>query len=242
MIGQKTCLRRPIMFEHEKQRECLYCLNGEFGDFTIGPFVGAGYSGTVYQVRHNPTRALYVAKFLALEETDAKTSSICVNTARNEFEKEWKKAANLGELGLAPTVFYVTELPSVLDADPNTKQAVRLGVIISEKWDLSLREYIDQHPAKFKANEEKIDALILALAQNYIKHDLYHADVHARNIVLKLDAEFNVQNLTFIDFNGFALQDKLELQRKSVRKLDMPTRLSRLVQEMIIGAKEEPAV
>jgi len=236
-----TCLERKLQHEAEKGKVCKYCLlKGTFGDsktnneYAVKEFVGSGYAGTVYRVQNTTTHSFFVAKFLALETNDELPETSCVNTTFEAFEKEWQQAADLGSKGLAPRVIYVDRVVSFLDG-----LSVELGVIVSDQWDISLNDYMNLFPTQFKENEKDIDQQLASLGEKYAENNIYHADVHKRNIVLKLDPKTKkVVALTFIDFNGFSFNSKLRQLKK--RKPDATAH--DLINEMISGAKEEPAV
>lgn len=204
-------------YDHPTDDLCKICFTGAcFDKYQIQEELGSGSGGVVYSVYNKEDKKIYAAKLIPLlpgiekqrsalsldSKTDTKISSTCATVTQSAFDREVKMSSILSKAKLAPVLrdYFICSIRVSNKSIQSTSEIRKLGIIISDKWDISLREYINSHPSEYKDNREMISLGIESLIDNYIKAGLYHGDLHRGNVVLKLNSRDEPDELTFIDF------------------------------------------
>ena len=198
---EQLCIQRTL--ERSRYRGkgflCKFCDVSVLG-YTIQKFIGEGVTGMVYEAVHQESGKIVVIKFIPLE-TEGK-HSICFSVAPNVYRNEVRLNVFLSKQKLVPYVYGTGMTQGIYTHFKDVrrqKRTINIGYIVSEKWDLTLREYMLNYPQQFEANEGLIDEMIRKVGQQYLDFGLYHEDLHSRNIVLKVNANGDPADLVFID-------------------------------------------
>lgn len=166
-----------VKWSLEIDRKCLHGL-------TIDKYLSQGRTSVVYSTTDNR-----VIKFIPLGIFNDEKSII---KEIENTKKVIKLALFEGPLETRRCKSKVTIGNEIINTDTI--------LMVLPRWDLDFDTYKQKGKIDQK-NKEIIFKLFNELAAKYIKYGLYLRDLHEKNIVLKLDLEGNVKDLTFIDFN-----------------------------------------
>jgi serine/threonine protein kinase len=99
-----------------------------------------------------------------------------------------------------------------------------IGIIVSELWDCTLGDYMKQTGRKV-IPKLVVDKVQQQLDQLHSHCNLAHMDIHAGNIMLKLDSSTNaIVDVTLVDFGNAVHLDSIdeELMQLTIEMCDLP--------------------
>jgi serine/threonine protein kinase len=144
--------------------------------YDFGSVLGSGTSGTVYQAQKSEKRK------------GAKDVAIKVQMAGEDFGEELRQVKQWSKLGAGPTFIQAWVADGV-------------GFIATDKWDMSLLDYIQglPEPNKFKLSEGlafKLETLIRRMHEQ----NVVHGDILEKNILVNVGPDGQVCDLVLTDF------------------------------------------
>jgi hypothetical protein len=192
----------PIRFEkHGENFRCdLGCLNG----YEFKSNLGQGSFGVVYSLRRGGKLINKVAKIVMIDVPIPDEDCIISNPKTNfrkdcgynsleGFMKEVKMHRAANQKGFGPQIHEAWICDRFYH--PSLGQ-FKAGIIVMDRWDTTLEAYKDQHPAQKKA----LWNMAKELATKMKAAKLAHYDLHAGNIMLRLDKDDKIKHIGPIDF------------------------------------------
>lgn len=161
----------------------------------------SGNYGTVYKacIKH---RCNYAIKMVAIIDRDHHQYSDNVLDGGSEniadFVRETSIYTHMAALRLAPNVYDIGICENLNYTDPSTDVA-RVGYILTDAWDMTLKEYIKKYPELDLLNDNSFLSKLLAKCDILKKWIVVH-DLHLGNIVLKVTTMSKIADIAFIDF------------------------------------------
>lgn len=212
---------------------CQYQLaHGKIDRYVIDKIIDEGAFGSVYRVHTYVSKELkyYAAKFVPLY---TKPNILCSSMSLKRFEDEVKYTIEMSKLGLSPKFIESFVIDSKLVNDikevPEKYHSliqrggyyIKIGVIISELWDMALYMYKYKYPIKYSENKDLIEKLFTKMVDKYLDNKMVHHDMHSANIMLKLDKDNNVLDMISIDFaNVRPINSKDEIDKARITMYD----------------------
>lgn len=187
-------LQLPLQTPQQKSSFSWYLpadCQKKFGNLQIKGLLGSGKYGSIYEACEESVCQKIV------KVVDIKTP----HTYEDKFQNEAKLNKMASDLGVSPK-FYTAFTCSNVPTKPG--QTEDFGFIITEKWDMSLKQYFETYKKEIPGN---LVTLIKQKLEKLIQNKIYHHDMHEGNIVLKLNKTTHAPiDIGFIDF-GQALYD-----------------------------------
>lgn len=186
---------------------------GCFGPYKLLQWIGEGQSGTVYAAvpsrgagEEGAVGADLAIKLVPLDVPiptddcvldDPSTFRDCLTVSQDDFWKEVKMSREMGALGVGPAVLAAGICRQV---ETPHQGLIDVGYMVQPKWDQSLESYVDQFPQKFLENRRRLYQRLARRAAALDSIGLTHVDMHGNNVMVNLDADQNVEDAIFIDF------------------------------------------
>ena len=178
-------------------------------EFPIKELVGEGRFGSVFVtcIAHNCN---YIVKLVPLHvfipttncDLSRQKTSECESVSKVVFEQEIKFSKLFSDLDIGPKFLVGGICDGIANKYQDYPKGFSVGFIVQEKWDMSLEDYAYQFPDKTVENYDIIEKILLTKAHKFDEYGHFHWDLHAGNVLLRLDKENNVVDLTPTDF-GF---------------------------------------
>jgi serine/threonine protein kinase len=187
---------------------CFYELPPCLSQYKILKRLGEGSYGAVYDAGD------YVIKCIPI---GTNVCDFCIMSTRAHFKLESLLTSYLSDLGLGPSLIETKECATKATSESiRDPKMVSIGILIMEKWDITLADYKAQYPNLFEHNKEEIREAVLDQIELYIKYSVLHLDTKPQNTMLKLTNEKQMSKLTFIDFGVVSINSPFpkEQQRK----------------------------
>jgi serine/threonine protein kinase len=191
---------KNIETETQEYQTCKYQLYEPcpLKKYKLGKKMGEGSYGTVYE------STIYIVKIMPLEHEDY---DLCGMTKIKDFEKEVKLTSYMSEMKLGPTFIESMNCEALATNKKGETKDIPIGIIVQEKWDLSLEDYIHEFPELFTLHKKQIKSLVKGIIEDYLDVDITHMDAKPQNTVVKLCKHNVVKEVTFIDFGSIILED-----------------------------------
>lgn len=154
---------------------------------------GRGSFGSVYQVCDEMARCgEWAVKLVPLHEHPKRWQ-----VDEGEFLREAEMAKRLSDVGIGARVlgFRVCE-------DVTSQQ--RLGLIVMERLDETVRSYAKKYPRRFATERDWIELQVHTLVTRLADHfRLRHTDLHTENVMLELDPRTHrAKRVVLVDAGG----------------------------------------
>lgn len=166
-------------------------------EFKLMDTLGVGEMGTVY-LACKGIDCNYAFKVRRINPITANKEEV------NSFLKEVQFTKEASDLGVAPKLIDYWTCKS-LNTDNGKYDTV--GIILTEKWDMTLRDYIDDSSdpdttiKEFMKNEPIVGERLRQYKKLLKKNHIKHGDIHENNIMLNVDEWDNAVDIAIIDYD-----------------------------------------
>jgi len=176
----------------ELQMNCL-------SSFHLGEKVGEGSYGAVIQADN------VILKLIPLSSAE---SEFCAMTSPEKFQEEVNVSKEISDKKLGPIFIrsFICEATATSESS-HVPKPIRVGVIVQEKWDLTLQTYAKLFKRKYKRKRAQIYIMVKSIIDRYLTHHITHKDVKMNNIMVKVNSKNDIEDMTFIDFGAIELND-----------------------------------
>jgi hypothetical protein len=232
MIGKEFVRQNVRYIFKDPNNKCI--------DFPIGEHVADGSSGSVFTtcVTHDCS---YVIKLVPIDVfiptfdchlDDPETLRDCMDVTRHQFQKEIEMTKMFSDANVGPKLIAAGICDSAVDNEYQNN--VTIGFIVQEKWDTSLKEYIQDFKREFMSDRDQIKELILKKARMLDQMGYRHIDLHEGNILVRLQGN-KIYDIVLADFGdilrnddrddftvqaGLRIFSRFERQKRKHRKLN----------------------
>lgn len=135
-------------------------------------------------------------------------------TTKVKFKYEIKTLRTMSELKLGPKLVDAFMISCQCTNKNNISKKIKLGIIIQEKWDVTLENYMKLYPKDFEKNRLKISDLVKEEIDKYLHLHITHPHTKPDNTVMKIrDGE--IKALCFIDFGELIFEDARSSKKRS---------------------------
>lgn len=178
--------------------------------YELSEFFGSGITSSVFTIKTFDNKE-WVLRMTPLEvpiagpdcDLEIAEPDECVIITKDKFIEQAQITQKLGDAGIAP---YVLDWWLCEDERTHNKyqKHLDLGFIVSEKYDMSLRYFIDHYPQSYVTQYEEIvnqlDTIVNRMLDNF---KLCHGDLHTDNIIVKISGpDHHVDGIRLIDFDN----------------------------------------
>ena len=183
----------------------------------IKQWIANGKYGTVFLacMEHE---CKYILKMIPLnvdiptEECDIShpddVGNICIKYTEGDFMHETDLSIKFGEANIGPKVKMIGFCE---DVENKYQGKIKVGYMVQEKYDMTLKEYILNNPIECINNFHYITNELTNKAIQMDEMGYFNEDIHEENIMLKVEGN-EIKDIVFIDFGivGKYLEDTNE--------------------------------
>lgn len=219
--------KNPFIMIGTQYKSPQRCMRDPFVKDKVIKHLASGSNGDVYDIISDDPSVRYVLKIQGVSERNRSCT----------FINEAKAAKKLGDKNVGPKVhsWWVCEAKDYRYSKGETSI---VGFIVSDKMDMTINSYSEDHPDLFLKNMDKLSGMLRTLVQNTNKAGYIVGDGGFSNIMINFGKKIsrggsppprkrakreandtidfdNIVDMRIVDFGGIYLPDKF-------RKLDDP--------------------
>lgn len=197
-----------------QQGETKYRVNkkskcGKFlQQFKLIKFIDCGFEGCVYQAcltkqgeRQGNRQSERQSDHDEKTDTDDCDYVIKIIPSKQGLQSQEAKLSKLmGIIGIGPRVIAIESCEAQYKQGDVWKP-INLLMIMMEKLQMSLEQYINLYPKEYELDKENIDRQIHALQDKLLNAGWEHKDLHFDNILVNINDKNAIWKLRFIDFS-----------------------------------------
>jgi hypothetical protein len=186
------------------QYNALQCFPTKYG--VLSNQIGSGDFGIILSLGNNT-----VVKFVACDTYiphKSVDSSKEVFLRQEDFILEAKQTTHVSELGVGPKIFTYSVCDAKEIRENTTKKTtkrkkIKLGYLVMENLDISLKEYRKWYRRKYERNIEEFDSDFNVLQERLKANNIVHPDLQDGNIMFNIDAKKNYVpgTMKFVDWS-----------------------------------------
>ena len=220
IVTPKTMKRKKSFTRHNVE----YTINDDcLSTIPIREWIANGKYGSVFLacVEHE---CKYILKMIPLnvhiptEECDISQpdnlDTICIKYSENDFMHETNLSIKFGQSNIGPKVKMIGFCE---DVENKYQGKIKVGYMVQEKYDMTLKEYISKYPNDFNNGFGFISNELIRKAKQIDEMGYFNEDIHEENIMLKIVDDV-IKDVALIDFGlvGNYLQDDIERDKTEI--------------------------
>jgi len=167
--------------------DSIDCLQG----YEVSNFIGGGFFGVVLQgcIQSDCSYAIKIQEILAH------------HTAMTPVKFESNVTKRASELGVTPKFIEYIECTGTRASDGSP---VKLGIIVTEKWDTDLDTFVNSKRPLTGAFQRYVPSWVIDKLEKQVdilhKNNIIHNDMRSSNVVLRLSEDNTITDVALVDF------------------------------------------